>query len=105
MLCGCGCALVFVNLEACHHLVHNGYGVVKSQFINFPSSLSEFNMSFAEVMFEIIPCFLHLVYALPRPDIVFEDSLPVEDDEGEVYCLNLSQLCFGLSCVFNQVVD
>ena len=57
MLCGCGCALVFVNLEARHHLVHNGDGVVKSQFINFPSSLSEFKVSFAEVMFKIVPSF------------------------------------------------
>ena len=31
--------------------------------------------------------------------------MPVEDDKGEVYCLTLSQFCFGLSCVFNQVVD
>ena len=103
MLCGCDCALVFVNLEARHHLVHNGVGVVKSQCINCPSSLSEFKVSFAEVMFETVPSFVHLVCALPRLDVVFEDLLPVEDNEGEVDCLTLSQLCFGRSCVFNQV--
>ena len=58
-----------------------------------------------EVMFEIVPCVVRLVCAFPRPDVVFENSLPVEDDEGEVYCLTLSQFCSGLSCVFNQVVD
>ena len=31
--------------------------------------------------------------------------MAVEDDEGQVYCLTLSQLCFGLYCLFNQVVD
>ena len=25
--------------------------------------------------------------------------------KGKFYCLTLSQFCFGLSCVFNQVVD
>ena len=82
MLCGCDCALVFVDLEARHHLVHNDVSVVKAEFINFPSSLSEFKVSFAEVMIEIILCFVHLVCTFPRPDVVFEDSLPVEDDKG-----------------------
>ena len=54
-------------------------------------------------MFETVPSFVHLVCALPRLDVVFEDLLPVEDNEGEVDCLTLSQLCFGRSCVFNQV--
>ena len=88
--CGCGCALVFADLEARHHLVHNGVGVMKSQFINFTSSFSEFNVSFAEFMFEIVPCFVRLVCALPCLDIIFEDSLPVEDDKGEVDFLTLS---------------
>ena len=105
MLCGCGCAPFFVNLYSRRHLVNNGVGVVESQFINCLSSISEFKVSFAEVMFKIVPCFVRLVCAFPRPDVIFEDSLPVEDDEGKVYCLTLSQFCFGLSCVFNQVFD
>ena len=104
-MCGCGCALVFVDLEASHHLVKNGVGVVKAYFINCPSSLSEFKASFAEVMFEIAPNFLRLVCALPRSDVIFKDLMPVEDNEEEVDCLTLSQLCFGRSCVFNQVVN
>ena len=62
-------------------------------------------MSFTEVMFEIFSCFVHLFGAFPRPDVIFEYLLPVEDNEGEVYCLTLSQFFFGRSCVFNQVVD
>ena len=80
MLCGCDSALVFVNLEARHHLVHNSVGVVKSRRINFRSSLSEFKVSFAEVMFEIVPFFVRLVCVLPRLDVIFEDYLPVEDN-------------------------
>ena len=34
VLCGCGCAFVLVNLEACHHLIHDGVGVVEVQFVN-----------------------------------------------------------------------
>ena len=97
--------LVFIDLEALHHLVHKGVGVVKYQCIDFPSNLSEFKVSFAEVIFEIFPSFVRFVCALPRSDVIFEDSLPVEDNEGEVYCLTLSQLCFCRSCVLNQVVD
>ena len=73
MLCGCGSALVFVDLEAHHHLVHNGVGVVKYQFIRCTSCLSEFKVNFAEVMFEVFPCFVRLVRALPRSDVIFED--------------------------------
>ena len=77
MLCGCGSALVFVDLEARHHLVHNGVGVVKSQFINSTSCFYEFKVSFAEVMFEVVSCFIRLVCALPRSDVIFEYLLPV----------------------------
>ena len=105
MLCGCGCALIFFESEARHHLVHDGVGVVEDQFINCISSISEFKMSFAEVMFEIVPCFVRLVCAFPRLEIFVEDLLPIEDNEGEVYCLILSQCCFERCCVFKQVVD
>ena len=44
VLCGCGCALVLVDLEARYHLVNNSIGAVKSHFINCPSSLSEFKV-------------------------------------------------------------
>ena len=78
-------------------MVHNGVGVVEAQFINCHSSLSYFKVSFTEVMFEIVQCVVRLVCAFPRPYVVFENLLHVEDDEGEVYCLTLSQFCFGLS--------
>ena len=71
MLCGCGCALVFVNLEAHHHLVHDGVGVVEAQFINCPSSLSEFKVSFAEAMFEIFPMFCTLSLFVSTPIYCF----------------------------------
>ena len=47
-------------------------------------------MSFTEVMFKIVPYCVRLVGAFPRLDIFFEDALPVEDNEGKVYCLTLS---------------
>ena len=56
-------------------------------------------------MFEIVPCFVRVVGAFPRPDVIFEDLLHVEDNKGKVYCLTVIQFCFGRSCVFNQVVD
>ena len=90
VFCGCGCAFVLVDLEARHHLIHNGVGVVESQFVNCSSSFSEFKVSFTEVMFKIVPCFVRLVGAFPRPDVVFEDLFPVKDNEGVVYCLTLS---------------
>ena len=31
--------------------------------------------------------------------------MPVEDKKGKVDFLILSELCFGCSCIFNQVVD
>ena len=77
VLCGCGGALVFVDLEARHHLVHNIVGVVKAEFINCTSCFSEFKASLAEVMFDVVPCFVCLVCALPRSDIIFEYSLLV----------------------------
>ena len=77
MLCGCVSALVFFDLEARHHLIHNGVGVVEAEFINRTSCFSEFKVSFAEVMFEVVPRFVCFVCALPRSDIIFEDSLPV----------------------------
>ena len=40
VLCGCGSALVFVDLEAHHHLVDNGVGAVEYKFINSTSCFS-----------------------------------------------------------------
>ena len=90
MLCGCGCAFVLVDLEAHHHMVHDGVGIVEAQFVNCSSCFSEFKASFTEVMFGIVPCFLRLVGAFPLPDVVFENTLPVEYDKGKVYCMSLS---------------
>ena len=89
MACGCGCAFVLVDLEARNHLIHDGVGVVEAQFINCSSGFSEFKVSFTEVVFKIVPCFVRLVGAFPRLDVVFEYSLPIEDNEGKVYCLDL----------------
>ena len=105
VFCGCGCAFVPIDLEARHHLIHDGAGVVEAQFVNCSSGFSEFKVSFTEVVFKIVPCFVRLVGAFPRSDVILEDLLPVEDNESKVYCLTLSQFCFGRSCVFNQVVD
>ena len=105
MLCGCGCAFIVVELEAHHHLVHDSVGVVEAHFVNRYSSFSEFKVNFTEFMFEIVPCFVRWVGEFPHPDVIFEDSLPVEDNKGEVYCLTLSQLGFSRSCIFNQAVD
>ena len=57
MLCGCGSALVFVDLEARHYLVHNGVGVVESEFVNRTSCFYELKANFGEVMFEVVPRF------------------------------------------------
>ena len=81
---------VFVDLEVRHHLVHNGVGIVKAEFINHTSCFPEIKVSFAEVMFEVVPCSVCLVCSLPRLDFIFEYSLSVKDDEGEVDCLTLS---------------
>ena len=72
-----------------HHLIHDCVGVVESQFVNFSSSFSGFKVSFTEVMFKIFPYYVRLVGVFSRPDVVFEDLLPVEDNEGKVYCLAL----------------
>ena len=40
MFCGGGCEFVFVDLEALHHLVDNGVGVVEAEFIDGTSCLS-----------------------------------------------------------------
>ena len=47
-------------------------------------------MSFTEVVFKFSPCFVRLVGVFPRPDVVFEDSFPVEDNEGNIYYSTLS---------------
>ena len=46
-------------------------------------------MILSEVVLEVIPCFVRQIVAFPRPDVVFENSLSVEDNESEVYFLNL----------------
>ena len=41
MLGGGGRAFVLVNLEACHHFIYNGVGVVQAQFVNRSAGFSE----------------------------------------------------------------
>ena len=80
MLGGYGCALVLVDLRARHNLIYNGVGVVEAQFVNHSAGFPVFKLSFLEVVFEVIPCFVRRVGAFPRLDVVFEDSLFVEDN-------------------------
>ena len=89
VLGGGGCAFVLVDLEARHNLIYNGVGVVEAQFVNRSDFFPEFKVSFSEVVSEVIPCFVRRIGAFPRPDVVFENSLSVEDNEGEVYCLTM----------------
>ena len=46
-------------------------------------------MSFAEVMLEVEPRLVYVVCTFPRADVIFEDTLIVQDDMGEVDCLAL----------------
>ena len=80
MLGGCGCALVLVDLRVRHNLIYNGVGVVEAQFVNRSAGFPVFKPRFLEVVFEVIPCFVRRVGAFPRLDVVFEDSLFVEDN-------------------------
>ena len=89
MLGGGGCAFVLINLEARHNLIYSGVGVVKYQFVNCADGFREFKASFSVVVTEVFPYFIRQIGAFPRPDVVFEDSFLVEDNEGKVYCLSL----------------
>ena len=89
MLCGCGRAFVFVDLEARHNLIDNDVGVVEAVFIDVASFFSEFEASFAEVMLEVEPRLVYVVCTFPRADVIFEDTLVVKDDKGEVDCFAL----------------
>ena len=72
-------------MEAHDHLIHDGVVVVEAQFVNCSSGFSEFKVSFTEVVFKIVPCFVRLVVAFLHRDVVYEYLLPVEDNEGDVY--------------------
>ena len=89
VLGGGGCAFVLVDLEAHHHLVYDGIGVVEAQFVNRSVGLPKFKVNFSEVVLEFIPCFVRRIGAFPHSYVVFEELLSVEDNEGEVYCLTL----------------
>ena len=89
VLSGGGCAFGLINLEASHHLICNCIGVVEDHFVNCSVGFPEFRVSFSEVVIEVIPCFVRRMGEFPRPDVVFEDLLSVEDNEGKVYSLTL----------------
>ena len=80
MLCGCGHAFVFVNLEARHHLIDNGVGVVESKLINGSSCFLEFKVTFAEVLLEVGPRIVCVVCKFSCADVILEDLLCVQDD-------------------------
>ena len=73
-------AFVLIDLEARHHLIYNGAGVVEAQFVNRDANLPEFKVSFSEVVLEVVPCFVRWICLFPHPDVVFEDSLFVKDN-------------------------
>ena len=89
MLGGGGCAFFLVNLEAHHHLIYDGVGVVESHFVVHSSGFPEFKASLSEVVLEVISFFVHPIGAFPRLYVVFENSLSVEENKGEFYCLTL----------------
>ena len=89
VLGGVGCAFVLVDLEAIHHLIYYDVGVLEAQFINRSASFPKLKASFPEVVFEVIPCFVRHIDVFPRLDVVFENSLFVDDKKGKVYCLTL----------------
>ena len=89
VLGGGGCAFVLFDLEARHHLIYVGVGVVEAQFVNSSAVLPDLKVRLSEVVFEVIPCFVRRVGVFPHLDVVFENSLFLEDNEGEVYCLTL----------------
>ena len=89
MLGGGGCAFSLVDLEVLHHLIYNGIGVVESQFVNSSTGFPDFKVSLSEVVLGVFPSLVRHIGAFPCPDVIFEDSLSMEDNEGEVYCLNL----------------
>ena len=89
MLCGCSCAFVFVDLEARHHLIDNGLGVVEAEFIDGASCFLEFKVSLAEVVLEVGPLLVSVICTFPCVDVIFEDPLFVKDEEGGVDCLDL----------------
>ena len=75
MLCDCGRAFVFIDLEARHHMVDSGVGVVEADFIDGASCFSDFKVSFVEVVLEVDPLLVYVVCTFPRADVIFEDPL------------------------------
>ena len=86
---GCGCVFVLVDLEAHHHLIYDGVGIVKSQFVNCAAGFPEFKVSLSEVVLKVVPCFVRRIGEFTRTYVVYEDSLSVEDNKVEVYPLTL----------------
>ena len=80
MLGGSGCAFVLVDLDVPHHLIYNGVGVVEAHFVNSSAVFPELKVSLSEVVSEVIPYFVRQIGAFPRLDVVFENSLFVEDN-------------------------
>ena len=82
VLGGGGCAFVLVYLEARHHLIYACVGVVEAQFVNCSAGFPVLKMMFLDVVFEVIPCFVHQICAFSCLYIVFENSLFVEDNKA-----------------------
>ena len=89
MLCDCGRAFGFFDLEARHYLIDNGVGVVEAEFIDSASCFSELKVSFAEVVLDVHPLLLCGVCTFLRAGVIFEDPLFVQDDKGKVDYLAL----------------
>ena len=81
--------IVLIDLEALHHFIYDGIGVVEAQFVYRSACFPDLKVSFLGAVFQVIPCFVCRIGVFPLPDVVFEDSLFVEDNKFKVYCLNL----------------
>ena len=62
---------------------------MEDELIDSASCFSEFKVSFTEVVLEVDPRLVCVFCTFPRADVIFEDPLFVQDDEGEVDCLDL----------------
>ena len=89
VLGGGGCAFFLVDLEVRHHLIYDGIGIAEAQFVNCSTGFPEFKVSFSEAVPEVVPCFVLRIGAFLHLDVVFEDLLSMDNNEGEVYCLTM----------------
>ena len=54
---------------------------MEAKFIDGAACLSDFRVSFAEVVLEVVPHLVCVVCTFPRADVMFEYPLFVQDDK------------------------